>query len=89
VEGFLTYKQALIDYLERFIGELVVATHEVAERLAAIEKLGSSGTLAGLGSAAGLSVNPGANLKLRSCAVGPGPRRQRYGALIVIASRSQ
>jgi uncharacterized protein (TIGR02677 family) len=40
VEGFLTYKQALIDYLERFIGELVIATHEIAERLVQIEKQG-------------------------------------------------
>jgi uncharacterized protein (TIGR02677 family) len=40
VEKFLSYKQALIDYLERFISELVIATHEIAERLRSIEKLG-------------------------------------------------
>jgi uncharacterized protein (TIGR02677 family) len=40
VEAFLAYKQTLIDYLERFIGELVIATHEIAARLVAIEKLG-------------------------------------------------
>jgi uncharacterized protein (TIGR02677 family) len=40
VEAFLSYKQALIDYLERFIGELVIATHEIAERLNDIESHG-------------------------------------------------
>jgi uncharacterized protein (TIGR02677 family) len=40
VQQFLSYKQALIDYLERFIGELVIATHEIAERLGRIEKQG-------------------------------------------------
>jgi uncharacterized protein (TIGR02677 family) len=40
VEAFLAYKQALIDYLERFIGELVIATHEIAERLNDIENRG-------------------------------------------------
>jgi uncharacterized protein (TIGR02677 family) len=38
VETFLSYKQTLIDYLERFIGELVISTHEVADRLLGIEK---------------------------------------------------
>ena len=38
VETFLSYKQTLIDYLERFIGELVISTHEVADRLREIEK---------------------------------------------------
>jgi uncharacterized protein (TIGR02677 family) len=37
VETFLSYKQTLIDYLERFIGELVISTHEVADRLVQIE----------------------------------------------------
>ncbi len=40
VETFLSYKQTLIDYLERFIGELVIATHEIAGRLREIEKHG-------------------------------------------------
>lgn len=40
VEAFLAYKQALIDYLERFIGELVIATHEITQSLAEIERLG-------------------------------------------------
>jgi uncharacterized protein (TIGR02677 family) len=40
VEDFLAYKQTLIDYLERFIGELVMATPEIAARLRAIESLG-------------------------------------------------
>ena len=30
VESFLTYKQRLIDYLERFLRELVMATHEIS-----------------------------------------------------------
>ena len=38
VDAFLSYKQALIDYLERFIGELVIATHEITERLREIER---------------------------------------------------
>ena len=38
IETFLSYKQTLIDYLERFIGELVISTHEVADRLLEIEK---------------------------------------------------
>jgi uncharacterized protein (TIGR02677 family) len=40
VETFLSYKQTLIDYLERFIGELVIATHEIAGRLREIERHG-------------------------------------------------
>jgi uncharacterized protein (TIGR02677 family) len=41
VQAFLDYKQALIDYLERFIGELVIATHEIAGRLREIENRGT------------------------------------------------
>ena len=33
LEAFRAYKEALIDYLERFIGELVVATADIAETL--------------------------------------------------------
>ena len=33
VKAFLEYKERLIDYLERFIGELLVATHEIAALL--------------------------------------------------------
>lgn len=40
IEVFLAYKQTLIEYLERFIGELIVATHEIAERLREIESRG-------------------------------------------------
>jgi len=40
VETFLSYKQTLIDYLERFIGDLVIATHEIAGRLHEIERHG-------------------------------------------------
>ncbi|MFD0894765.1 TIGR02677 family protein [Luteolibacter ambystomatis] len=41
IERFLEYKQHLIDHLERFIGELVIATHEIAEDLRSIEDSGS------------------------------------------------
>ncbi len=38
LEAFLSYKDTLIDYLERFIGQLVVATAEIAEAIAAVER---------------------------------------------------
>ena len=41
IERFLEYKQHLIDHLERFIGELVIATHEIVGKLCAIEEAGS------------------------------------------------
>jgi uncharacterized protein (TIGR02677 family) len=37
IEEFLAYKQRLLDYLERFIQELIVATAEIAETLSKIE----------------------------------------------------
>jgi uncharacterized protein (TIGR02677 family) len=37
MESFLTYKQKLIDYLERFLRELVMATHAISMQLAAID----------------------------------------------------
>ncbi len=37
VEAFLGYKERLIEYLEKFIGELVVATNRTAEALRRIE----------------------------------------------------
>ena len=40
VEEFLYYKELLIDYLERFIGELVVATANIATTLERIESAG-------------------------------------------------
>jgi uncharacterized protein (TIGR02677 family) len=40
VPAFLEYKQTLIDYLERFIRELVIATHEIAATLREIESRG-------------------------------------------------
>jgi uncharacterized protein (TIGR02677 family) len=40
VEQFLAYKEVLIDYLERFIGELVMATSNIAEALRRIETRG-------------------------------------------------
>ncbi len=37
VEAFVEYKQRLIDYLERFIGELVIACFDIAELIEQIE----------------------------------------------------
>lgn len=41
VEGFLAYKDRLIGYLERFIGDLVVASADIARLLATIDDLGA------------------------------------------------
>lgn len=38
VSEFLSYKQTLIDHIERFIGELIVATYEIAHRIRNIEQ---------------------------------------------------
>ena len=40
IDQFISYKQRLIDYLERFIGELVIAADEVAEIVRDIEAAG-------------------------------------------------
>lgn len=40
VDAFLAYKQKLIDYLEKFIGELVVATSRIADALLQLEACG-------------------------------------------------
>jgi uncharacterized protein (TIGR02677 family) len=40
-EEFLNYKQKLIEYLERFVGELTRATVEIVDRLAALERCGT------------------------------------------------
>lgn len=40
VEAFLAYKEKLIDYLEKFIGELVIATGRISESLANLEHCG-------------------------------------------------
>lgn len=40
VEAFLAYKEKLIDYLEKFIGELVVATSRIADALLQLEACG-------------------------------------------------
>ncbi len=40
LEAFLAYKQLLIEYLERFIGELTVSATEIAERLQEVENHG-------------------------------------------------
>jgi uncharacterized protein (TIGR02677 family) len=37
LDAFCAYKDTLIDYLERFIGELVIATDEIVEAIAAVE----------------------------------------------------
>lgn len=40
VEQFLEYKQLLIDYLERFLGDLVLATNEIAQKILVLEGAG-------------------------------------------------
>lgn len=40
VEAFLAYKEKLIDYLEKFIGELIVATSRIADALLLLEACG-------------------------------------------------
>jgi len=42
IERFVAYKQTLIDYLERFLGQLVLATVEIADVLEKIETQGVS-----------------------------------------------
>jgi len=37
LDSFITYKRSLIDYLQRFIGQLVVAAADIAERLDAFD----------------------------------------------------
>jgi len=43
VEQFLEYKQLLIDYLERFLGDLVLATNEIAQKILVLERTGVRG----------------------------------------------
>lgn len=40
VERFLEYKQLLIDYLERFLGDLVLATNEISQKIILLEETG-------------------------------------------------
>lgn len=40
VEAFLAYKEKLIEYLEKFIGELVVSTNRIADALQQLEACG-------------------------------------------------
>lgn len=40
VDAFLAYKERLIDYLEKFIGELIIATGRIAEALTNLEHCG-------------------------------------------------
>jgi uncharacterized protein (TIGR02677 family) len=40
VEQFLQYKQLLIDYLERFLGDLVLAANEIAQKVLLLEEAG-------------------------------------------------
>jgi uncharacterized protein (TIGR02677 family) len=42
LNAFLAYKETLIEYLERFIGELTVAAADIANRLSAVEAHGIS-----------------------------------------------
>jgi len=44
-EAFIAFKEKLIDYLERFIGELVVATNQIAEQIISLEQLGIDAAL--------------------------------------------
>ena len=46
VEQFLSYKQLLIDYLERFLGDLVLATNEISGKILALEEAGIRGQFA-------------------------------------------
>jgi uncharacterized protein (TIGR02677 family) len=47
VDLFLRHKEALLNYLERFIGELVLATHRVSTTLREIESSGIERALSG------------------------------------------
>ncbi|MFT5408743.1 MAG: hypothetical protein ACI8XO_000429 [Verrucomicrobiales bacterium] len=38
LEDFIDYKDRLIDYLERFVGELITSTNEIEQRIAALER---------------------------------------------------
>jgi uncharacterized protein (TIGR02677 family) len=40
VEQFLEYKQLLIDYLERFLGDLVLATNAISQKILLVERAG-------------------------------------------------
>lgn len=46
LEAFLAYKDRLIEYLERFIGDLVVAQGRIARLLAEVDEVGSARLLA-------------------------------------------
>lgn len=46
VDRFLEYKDALIDYLERFIGELIVCTNQIAAQLRDLDSPRLTGALA-------------------------------------------
>lgn len=39
-EAFLTFKSQLIEYLERFVSELVISTNQIAERILSLDQLG-------------------------------------------------
>lgn len=43
VEQFLDYKQLLVDYLDRFLGDLVLATNEITQKIVALEDAGIRG----------------------------------------------
>jgi hypothetical protein len=40
VDQFLEYKQLLIEYLERFLGDLVLATNEISQKILLLERAG-------------------------------------------------
>ncbi len=43
VAQFLEYKQLLVDYLDRFLGDLVLATNEICQRIQVLERAGIRG----------------------------------------------
>jgi len=48
LEDFIDYKDRLIDYLQRFVGELITSTNEIEERITALERLDVRGYFAGI-----------------------------------------
>ena len=40
VTQFLEYKQLLVDYLDRFLGDLVLATNEICQKIFLLEQAG-------------------------------------------------
>lgn len=60
VEGFLAYKDQLIGYLQRFIGDLVVASAEISASLRTLDELGIDRLLAAAATRQAADAAPGA-----------------------------